>query len=156
MINDYGELLQDDPAYSAKAQRIAELARDISEVLEAEDLDVLRGSADKPVTAVHCPCTLSHGQKREGSVERILEGTGVPLVATTENHLCCGSAGTYSLFQPELSRRLLERKLAALSVGEPEQIVTANIGCQLHLASQSDVPVRHWIELLDNPPDRGQ
>ena len=156
MINDYGELLKDDPAYSAKAQRIAELARDISEVLEAEDLDVLRDSADKPVTAVHCPCTLSHGQKREGSVERILERTGVPLVATTENHLCCGSAGTYSLFQPELSRRLLERKLAALSVGEPEQIVTANIGCQLHLASRSDVPVRHWIELLDNPPDRGQ
>jgi glycolate oxidase iron-sulfur subunit len=70
-------------------------------------------------------------------------------VATTENHLCCGSAGTYSLFQPEISRRLLERKLAALSVGEPEQIVTANIGCQLHLASRSDVPVRHWIELLD-------
>ena len=149
MINDYGELLKDDPAYSAKAQRVSELARDISEVLEAEELEVLRDSTDKPAAAVHCPCTLSHGQKREGSVERILERTGVPLVATTENHLCCGSAGTYSLFQPEISRRLLERKLAALSVGQPEQIVTANIGCQLHLASRSDVPVRHWIELLD-------
>ena len=149
MINDYGELLKDDPAYSAKAQRVSELVRDISEVLEAENLELLRDSTDKPATAVHCPCTLSHGQKREGSVERILERTGVPLVATTENHLCCGSAGTYSLFQPEISRRLLERKLAALSVGQPEQIVTANIGCQLHLASRSDVPVRHWIELLD-------
>ena len=149
MINEYGELLADDPAYSARAQRISELARDLSEVLEAEDLDVLRVPENKPATAVHCPCTLSHGQKRDGSVERILERTGIPLVVTAEKHLCCGSAGTYSLFQPEISRRLLERKLAALSVGGPEQIVTANIGCQLHLASRADVPVRHWIELLD-------
>ncbi len=118
-------------------------------MLEAEDLDVLRVSGNEPATAVHCPCTLSHGQKREGSVERILERAGVPLVATAEKHLCCGSAGTYSLFQPEISRRLLDRKLAALSVGNPAQIATANIGCQLHLASRSDVPVRHWIELLD-------
>jgi glycolate oxidase iron-sulfur subunit len=153
MINEYGELLADDPAYSARAQRISELARDLSEVLEAEDLDVLRVTENLAATAVHCPCTLSHGQKRDGSVERILERTGVPLVATAEKHLCCGSAGTYSLFQPGMSRRLLERKLAALSVGEPEQIVTANIGCQLHLASRSEVPVRHWIELLDLPAD---
>ena len=99
---------------------------------------------------MHCPCTLSHGQKLEGAVDRILERIGLPLVPTSEKHLCCGSAGTYSLFQPEISKRLLERKLAALSVGKPEQIVTANIGCQLHLASQSDVPVKHWIELLDD------
>jgi len=149
MINEYADLLADDPAYSARAKRITELARDLSEVLEAEDLDVLRVSTDTPATAVHCPCTLSHGQKRDGSVERILERTGIPLVVTAEKHLCCGSAGTYSLFQPEMSRRLLKRKLAALSVGDPKQIVTANIGCQLHLASRSDVPVRHWIELLD-------
>ena len=153
MINEYGELLADDPAYSAKAQRVSELARDVSEVLEAEDLNALRVSTDKPATAVHCPCTLSHGQNLDGSVERILERIGVPLVVTAEKHLCCGSAGTYSLFQPETSRRLLARKLAALSVGEPEQIVTANIGCQLHLASRSDVPVRHWIELLDEDSD---
>ena len=149
MVKDYGELLEDDPAYSAKAQRISELARDVSEVLETEDLGLFRDSTDKLATAVHCPCTLSHGQKCEGSVERILERVGLPLVATSEKHLCCGSAGTYSLFQPEISRRLLDRKLAALSVGNPEQIVTANIGCQLHLASQSEVPVKHWIELLD-------
>ena len=155
MIKEYGELLADDPAYSAKAQRISELARDLSEVLETEDLDVLRVSGNKPATAVHCPCTLSHGQKLDGSVERILERTGVPLVTSAEKHLCCGSAGTYSLFQPEISRRLLARKLAALSIGAPEQIVTANVGCQLHLASRSDVPVRHWIELLaaDSDPD---
>jgi len=150
MVKEYGELLRDDPAYAAKAQRISELARDVSEILEQEDLGAFRDSTNKLATAVHCPCTLSHGQKRDGFIERILESAGIPLVATSEKHLCCGSAGTYSLFQPEISRRLLERKLAALSVGQPEQIVTANIGCQLHLASQSDVPVKHWIELLDD------
>ncbi|HSM29426.1 MAG TPA: glycolate oxidase subunit GlcF [Woeseiaceae bacterium] len=149
MVKDYAEVLHDDPAYSAKAQRISELARDVSEVLQAEDLDVFRDATEKLATAVHCPCTLSHGQKRDGFIERILESAGIPLVATAEKHLCCGSAGTYSLFQPGISRRLLDRKLAALSVSGPEQIVTANIGCQLHLASRSDVPVRHWIELLD-------
>jgi glycolate oxidase iron-sulfur subunit len=149
MIEDYGELLEDDPAYAEKARRATEMAKDLTEVLEAEDLDVFRDVPGGRVTAVHCPCTLSHGQKREGAVERILERAGIPLVPTIEKHLCCGSAGTYSMFQPEISRRLLQRKLAALTVGDPQQIVTANIGCQLHLASHSDVPVRHWIELLD-------
>jgi len=149
MIDDYGELLADDPAYADKARRISELARDLTEVIEAEDLGVFRESTDKRATAVHCPCTLSHGQKRDGALERILERVGIPLTATREKHLCCGSAGTYSLLQPQISERLLERKLAALSAGSPEQIVTANIGCQLHLGSRSDVPVRHWIELLD-------
>ena len=151
MIADYGELLADDPAYAERARRISELARDLSEVIEAEDLQVFRDSTDKRATAVHCPCTLSHGQKRDGSIEHILRQVGIPLVATAEKHLCCGSAGTYSLLQPAISERLLDRKLAALSAGDPEQIVTANIGCQLHLASRSDVPVRHWIELLDEP-----
>jgi len=150
MIGDYGDVLEDDPEYSAKARRVSDLAKDLSEVIEAEDLGVLRDSAGNKATAVHCPCTLMHGQKRDGSVERILEKCGIPLVETREKHLCCGSAGTYSLLQPEISRRLLDRKLAALSVGKPEQIVTANIGCQLHLGSESDVPVRHWIELLDS------
>ena len=153
MIDDYGELLKDDPDYWAKALRISELARDLSEVLEAEDLSEFRASTEKRATAVHCPCTLSHGQKREGAVERILERAGVPLTPTSEKHLCCGSAGTYSMLQPEISERLLDRKLAALSVGDPEQIVTANIGCQLHLGSRSAVPVRHWIELLDSRHD---
>jgi glycolate oxidase iron-sulfur subunit len=150
MINEYGELLRGDPDYAAKARRVSELAKDLTDVFEAEDLSVFRESAGRQATAVHSPCTLSHGQKREGAVERVLERAGIPLVATTEKHLCCGSAGTYSLFQPEMSGRLLDRKLAALTVGDPEQIVTANIGCQLHLASRSDVPVKHWIELLDD------
>jgi glycolate oxidase iron-sulfur subunit len=155
MIDEYGELLRDEPAYADRARRISELARDLSEVIEAEDLDVFRESVARRATAVHCPCTLSHGQKRDGALERILERVGIPLTATREKHLCCGSAGTYSLLQPAISERLLERKLAALSSGNPEQIVTANIGCQLHLASHSDVPVRHWIELLDEDRDPG-
>jgi glycolate oxidase iron-sulfur subunit len=149
MISEYGDLLKDDPQYSAKARRVSELAKDLSAVIEAEDLGMLRASTSSQATAVHCPCTLMHGQKRGGSVERILERSGIPLVETSEKHLCCGSAGTYSLLQPAISQRLLDRKLRALSVGKPEQIVTANIGCQLHLGSQSDVPVKHWIELLD-------
>lgn len=156
MIKDYGDLLKDDPTYAPRAQRVSDLAKDLTEVLEAEDLSVFRDSTRKQNTAVHCPCTLTHGHKREGAIERILEMAGIPLAETTEKHLCCGSAGTYSLFQPAISRRLLDRKLAALTGGKPEQIVTANIGCQLHLGSQSDVPVRHWIELLDtNSGDRG-
>ena len=155
MIDDYGELLADDPDYADRARRISELARDLSEVIEAEDLEVFRESTEKRATAVHCPCTLSHGQKRGGALERILERAGIPLTATREKHLCCGSAGTYSLLQPAISERLLERKLAALSAGSPEQIVTANIGCQLHLASRADVPVKHWIELLDEGGNPG-
>lgn len=156
MIDEYGELLAGDPVYADRARRISELARDLSEVIEAEDLELFRDVTDKRATAVHCPCTLSHGQKRDGSVERILQRVGIPLTVTTEKHLCCGSAGTYSLLQPAISERLLDRKLAALSVGDPEQIVTANIGCQLHLASCSNVPVKHWIELLDKQSDGGQ
>ncbi|MCP4301308.1 MAG: glycolate oxidase subunit GlcF [Gammaproteobacteria bacterium] len=150
MVKDYGELLKDDEPYAAKAKRISELAKDLCEVLEAEDLSVFQDSTVRRRTAVHCPCTLVHGQNLGTSLERILERAGVPLADTTENHLCCGSAGTYSLLQADISQRLLKRKLAALSINKPEQIVTANIGCQLHLGAQSDVPVLHWIELLDD------
>ena len=153
MIEDYGDLLEDDPAYAARARRVSELAKDLSEVLEDEDLSVFSDAGRRAATAVHCPCTLLHGQKREGSVERVLEQVGIPLTQTAEKHLCCGSAGTYSMLQPKISERLLDRKLAALSLGEPEQIVTANIGCQLHLGSRSAVPVKHWIELLDGGHD---
>jgi glycolate oxidase iron-sulfur subunit len=149
MVKDYGELLKDDPDYAAKASRISELAKDLSEVLDDEDLSVFAEVTDKSRTAVHCPCTLTHGQQLSGILERVLTKAGIPLSETKENHLCCGSAGTYSLLQPEMSERLLTRKLVALSIDDPEQIVTANIGCQLHLGAQSKVPVKHWIELLD-------
>ncbi len=150
LVKDYGELLKGDAAYAARARRVSELARDLSEVLDGEDLGAFRETTVRRSTAVHCPCTLSHGQKLAGAVERILERAGVPLAETVEGHLCCGSAGTYSLFQPETSQRLLNRKLAALTRSNPEQIVTANVGCQLHLGAKSEVPVRHWIELLDD------
>lgn len=150
MVKDYGKLLRGDPDYAARALRVSELAKDLVEILENEDLSLLGNTADKLRTAVHCPCTLAHGQKLGESVPRILERAGIPLARTTEDHLCCGSAGTYSMLQPEISGRLLDRKLASLSIDAPQQIVTANIGCQLHLGTRSDVPVRHWIELLNS------
>ena len=156
MIKEYGHLLKDDPDYHDKAQKISAMARDISEVLDAEDLSKLRldipDSNNSTKTAFHCPCSLQHGQQLTGKVEQILKSVDIELVSTADNHLCCGSAGTYSILQPELSQKLLSNKLKALTIEEPEQIVTANIGCQLHLESKAKVPVRHWIELLDSAP----
>lgn len=99
--------------------------------------------------AFHCPCTLQHAMKQNGVVEQVLTKAGIDLAATKDKHLCCGSAGTYSITQPEMSQKLLDNKLKALTVDNPVRIVTANIGCQLHLESKADVPVNHWIELLD-------
>jgi glycolate oxidase iron-sulfur subunit len=117
-------------------------------VVAAEDLDRLTAYSSKRI-AVHVPCTLYHGMRRPDLVQQILRRAGFDLAETTEPHLCCGSAGTYSILQPELSRRLAARKLRALSIGDPDQIATANVGCQLQLAGISDRPVRHWVELLD-------
>ena len=148
VVNDYGAYLRDEPAYAHKAARVSALARDISEVLSAEDVSKFT----KPLTpriAFHAPCTLQHGQKLAGKVEGILQRCGYELTPTPDAHLCCGSAGTYSILQAELSQRLLANKLSALHSGAPTLIATANIGCQLHLATQAQVPVKHWIELLD-------
>jgi glycolate oxidase iron-sulfur subunit len=148
-VKDYGHLLRDDPAYAVKAARVSELTKDLSEILAQEDLSVLR-PAVKPATkiAFHSPCTLQHGQRLNGVVETILRELGFTLTAVPQAHLCCGSAGTYSILQPELSRQLLERKVSALQSGQPEIIATANIGCLAHLQTRATVPVRHWIELL--------
>lgn len=148
MVKEYGELLANDPQYAAKAKRVSELSRDISEVLLAEDLSQL-GVDRSTRTAYHCPCTLQHGLKLSGKVEKILQQAGIPLSKTKDKHLCCGSAGTYSILQANTSQQLLDKKLKALSIDNPEQIVTANVGCQLHLATKTKVPVKHWIELLD-------
>ncbi len=151
-VQEYGHLLKDDPQYAEKARLVSELCKDLSEVLLEEDLSQLNSSTDttsSPRTAVHCPCSLQHGLKQNDSVEQILQKAGIPLTKTKDKHLCCGSAGTYSILQPELSQKLLTNKLEALTLEQPEQIVTANIGCQLHLESQAKVPVKHWIELLD-------
>ncbi|MCH8550829.1 MAG: glycolate oxidase subunit GlcF [Natronospirillum sp.] len=149
MVQDYGALLSDDPEYAEKAARVSALAKDLSEVLLPEDLTKLQPAESPLKTAVHCPCTQQHALKLTGTVKRILTQAGIPLAETTDDHLCCGSAGTYSILQPEMSQTLLGNKLKALTGDNPDQIVTANIGCQMHLATRSDVPVRHWIELLD-------
>jgi glycolate oxidase iron-sulfur subunit len=152
-VKEYGALLRHDPAYAGKAQRVSELARDLCEVLEAEPLEDLPIPRRGRRIAYHSPCSLQHGQQLAGRVEAILTRLGFELTPVVDSHLCCGSAGTYSILQSELSQQLLDNKLAALQAGEPELIVSANVGCQLHLQSGTSRPVRHWIELLDEALD---
>lgn len=148
MIEEYGHLLRNDPLYADKARHVSELARDISDLLLDEKLSELPKLTRPIRLAVHCPCSLQHGQRQPDSIDRLMQAIGAELAPTEERHLCCGSAGTYSILQPSLSQRLLKRKLKALEGGSPERIVTGNVGCQLHLATRSDVPVQHWIELF--------
>lgn len=147
-VKEYGDMLKDDPDYAEKAHRIATLAKDIVEVLRDEPLDELSIHATQRL-AFHCPCTLQHAQKLGGAVEGVLTRLGFTLTPVQDAHLCCGSAGTYAITQPALATQLRDNKLDALEAGSPEQIVTANIGCQTHLASASRTPVRHWIEIVD-------
>jgi len=157
-VRDYAHLLADDPRYAAKAARVALLTRDVAEVLAAEKaalLDCRRASAaaagaSPRLVAFHAPCTLQHGQQIRGTVEDLLSAAGFELTAVADAHLCCGSAGTYSVLQPELSTRLRDNKLAALAAGGPEVIASANVGCIAHLQGGSATPVRHWIELIDD------
>ncbi|HYF57898.1 MAG TPA: glycolate oxidase subunit GlcF [Burkholderiaceae bacterium] len=153
MIADYGHLLRDDPAYAAKGARVSALATDLSVFLarEIERLAELVREVDgaAPRVAFHPPCTLQHGQQVRGAVESLLAACGATLVPFAESHLCCGSAGTYSVTQPELSRRLRERKLENIEAGSPEAILSANIGCVTHLQAGTGTPVRHWIEWVD-------
>jgi glycolate oxidase iron-sulfur subunit len=150
-IKDYARLLRDDPAYAAKAARITELARDLAEVVEAEAARLFpaaaRAQAFVPI-AFQSPCTLQHGQQLRGPVELLLKAAGYELTPVADAHLCCGSAGTYSILQPELAQQLRSNKLAALAAGRPAAIATANIGCLTHLAAGTDTPVKHWIELV--------
>ena len=151
MVKEYAQLLAHDPRYAEKAQRISELTKDISEVLAAQDLSSVQAeyTGDQQKVAFHSPCTLQHGQKITGVVESLLQRAGFQLTAVPNAHLCCGSAGTYSILQPEIAKQLLRNKLRALQSGQPDVIATANVGCQLHLESQSGIPVKHWIELLE-------
>ena len=152
LVKDYAWLLRDDPAYADKARRVAALARDPVEVIAAEwkRLAPLVAMDHGPLKiAFQAPCTLQHGQKLGGRVEEILEAIGLELTDVAGAHLCCGSAGTYSILQPELSGRLKANKITALEAGDPEIIATANIGCLAHLQSATERPVRHWIELFD-------
>ncbi len=147
LVKEYGHHLRDDPVYAAKAARVSALTRDLAEILAQEDLSGLRRGPPRRI-AFHPPCSLQHGQKIRGVIEAILGGLGHELLPVAESHLCCGSAGTYSLLQPDLAGQLRTRKLGHLQVGQPEIIATANIGCQSHLAAASGVPVVHWITLL--------
>ena len=149
-VKEYGHLLKDDPAYAAKARRVSEVTRDIGEILSKEDLSKLYPEV-KPAlrVAFHSPCTLQHGQKLNGVVEKLLRATGLTLTVVPDAHLCCGSAGTYSLLQKHLAQQLLTHKVGALISGGPDVIATANIGCLAHLQSGTTLPVRHWIEILD-------
>lgn len=150
MVKDYGHVLRDDPEYRERAARVAELAKDPSEVLVGEDLSELNIDTQRyGRVAFHPPCTLQHGQKLPGVTERILTQAGFELTPITDSHTCCGSAGTYSLFQRKLSAQLKQNKLQHILAGEPSVIATANIGCQLHLQSGTGKTVYHWIELLD-------
>ena len=151
MVKDYGHALRDDAQYAAKAERISTLTRDLSELLP-ELVDALRDkvTAKSGQIAFHPPCTLQHGQQLRGGVEQHLGALGFNVkTASCEAHLCCGSAGTYSVLQPKIAYELRDRKLGNLNEMRPEVIVSANIGCITHLQSGTATPVRHWVEVLD-------
>lgn len=147
MVKDYARLLHDDPAYAEKAETISRACKDISEVLQNENLEKL--NLVPQTVSFHSPCTLQHAQKLNGVVEGILRRAGFRLNTINDAHLCCGSAGTYSLLQPEISQQLRQNKLQSLEQDSPPIIATANIGCLHHLASGTRTKVVHWIELLD-------
>ena len=162
-VREYGHFLKDDPAYAAKAQRISDLTKDLSELLP-DIVGALKASRPELVPgppkagdvatgrhlAFHPPCSLQHGQQLRGGVEQHLGALGFKVqLAGSESNLCCGSAGTYSVLNPELSHQLRDRKLGHLGELQPDVIVSANIGCITHLQSGTSIPVRHWVEVLD-------
>lgn len=148
-LRDYPDLLRDDPAYRDLSARVAALVRDPIEVLENAPEVVARRRPAAARVAVHEPCTLQHGLKLTGRIALLLERLGYEPQPVADNHLCCGSAGAYSLLQPQISERLKANKLAALNASRPAAIYTANIGCWMHLGSGSTTPVRHWIEAVE-------
>jgi len=161
MVREYAALLAGDPAYAQRAARVTALSRDLSEVVAAELSRPGAALPPRPAlgkrVAFHAPCTLQHALRLRSVVEPMLTALGMELTEVPDSHLCCGSAGTYSILQPALSQALLARKVDALESGAPLSILTANIGCLGHLQSGSDLPVRHWIEAVDRLwPDAGE
>ncbi len=152
-VKDYGWLLRHDPAYAERAARVSAATRDIIEVLQTAHTELRAIGTTVPQAmrriAFHPPCTLQHGQRLGGAVEGLLGGLGFELLPVADKHLCCGSAGTYSILQPAIANELKSRKLDALHAHAPALIATANIGCLAHLQSGTDTPVLHWIEVLD-------
>ncbi len=159
MLKDYREVLAQDPLYAKKANKFSNLCIDLGELLGrdaallAQLMQLAEGAPTRRL-AYHPPCSLQHGQQSRGQAERVLAACGVVLTPVADSHLCCGSAGTYSLLQPTLSEQLRQNKLQALQAGAPEEIVTANIGCQSHLQAASALPVSHWIDALERQLDQ--
>ncbi|MGB7755319.1 MAG: glycolate oxidase subunit GlcF [Salinisphaera sp.] len=148
-ITEYGYMLRNDPGYAEKAARVSELARDLSDVLASEDLSALGDIGAGRRVAYHPPCTLQNAPGLHDHVAQVLSQAGYTLTHVSNAHLCCGSAGTYSILQPEMANRLRSDKLQSLDADDPEVVVTANVGCQLHLEAAARRPVLHWIELLE-------
>ncbi len=147
MVKDYPTLFEQTNPYYQKAVIVSEKTRDIAEYLLTKNISTLHVKTN--TISYHAPCSLQHGQKLPGVTEQLLSQLGYQLSPITDAHLCCGSAGTYSIFQPKISKQLRENKIKYLSVNEPDFIVTANIGCLMHLSKGTKIPVKHWIELLD-------
>jgi glycolate oxidase iron-sulfur subunit len=152
MVVEYAHHLRDDPVYLPKAEKIVSFVRDIAQVVGphaqalAQHIDVSK-LPQRPV--FHPPCTLQHWQGLRPASEQLLAALGLPLQPFTETHLCCGSAGAYSVLQPEISTELRDRKLGHLNAAKPDMMLSSNIGCIGHLQSGTDTPVRHWIEAVD-------
>ncbi len=153
MVKDYAHLLRFDPLYAHKAQRVSALAQDLSEVIPPLLKDRPLAPGPRMRVAFHPPCTLQHGQQIRGVVEPLLTALGAELVPIAQSHLCCGSAGTYSVLQPKLAYALRDQKLKNLQAHEPEVILSANIGCITHLASGAKVPVQHWVAWMQERID---
>lgn len=147
MLKDYGHLLRADPVYAEKAQAITQASKDISEFLLTQDLSKFTHFDNQTIT-FHSPCTLQHGQQLQGVVEQALRKLGYRVNPVKDAHLCCGSAGTYSLFNPTMAKQLRDNKLENLLAHKTDVIVTANIGCLMHLQKGTEVQVKHWIEIL--------
>ncbi len=148
MVKEYGAALKDDPVYADRAAKVSALAKDPSEIITGEELSSLQLNIPDKKIAFQSPCTLQHAQQLGGHVEALLTKLGFELAIVTDDHLCCGSAGTYSILQPKMSQTLLENKLTALMNDQPDIIATANIGCHMQLETKSVVPVKHWLELI--------
>lgn len=151
MLKDYAYILRNDPDYAGKASRISALTKDISEIFSTEDITKLKNllKPDQLKIAFQNPCTLQHGQKLKNATENLLLQLGFSLCKVPDSYLCCGSAGVYSLLQRDISQRLQQDKIKNLLTENPDVIITANIGCQMHLQQVTELPVKHWIELVD-------
>jgi glycolate oxidase iron-sulfur subunit len=146
-IKDYGHMLRLDPVYAAKAQKVAALAKDVTEYLATLDLPKL--DAKKETVAYHSACSMQHGQKITLAPKTLLRAAGYTVRDPTEGHLCCGSAGTYNILQPEISAQLKSRKINNIEATRADLIATGNIGCMTQIASGTSIPILHTVELLD-------